>query len=59
MKNRKIIWSVFFIIGLVMILNSENWTRWIGRERDWVIAGVILSVVTGCGLLLELYKKRK
>ncbi len=59
MKNRKYIWIVLFIIGLLMILNSEEWTRWLGREKSWIIVGIILSVFSGIGILLEMYKKRK
>lgn len=58
MKNRQI-WIVLFIIGLVMILNSEEWTRWLGREMSWNIAGTVLSVISGAGILLEMYSKSK
>lgn len=59
MKSRKFIWIVLFIVGLAMILKSYDLARWIGSEMSCNIAGAILSVVSGSGLLLELYKKRK
>lgn len=60
MKNKVItIWAAAFIIGLIMILNKIQISRYVSDVNGVFTAGIILSVVSGLGLLLEMYGKRK
>ena len=58
-KNITITWAVAFIIGLFMILGKIQISRYISDLNGVFTAGIILSVVSGLGLLFELYGKRK
>lgn len=55
----KILWAVLFVLGLLMILNKINISRYISDLDGVFTAGVILSSVSGIGLLLEIYGDRK
>ena len=59
MKNKMIliIWAAAFIIGLFMILNKIRISRYVSDLNGVSTAGIILSVVSGMGLLFELYGK--
>lgn len=61
MKNKMIaaIWVAAFIIGIFMILNKIQISRYVSDLNGVSTAGIILSVVSGIGLLLEMYGKRK
>lgn len=61
MKNKMTaaIWVIAFVIGLIMILNKIQISRFVSDVNGVFTAGIILSVVSGIGLLLELYAKRK
>ncbi|MDY3928388.1 MAG: hypothetical protein SOZ34_03390 [Clostridia bacterium] len=61
MKNKMTaaIWAIAFVIGLIMILNKIQISRFVSDVNGVFTAGIILSVVSGIGLLLELYAKRK
>lgn len=61
MKNKMIttIWAAAFIIGLFMILNKIRISRYVSDLNGVFAAGIILSVFSGFGLLLEMYGKRK
>ncbi len=61
MKNKMIgtIWTAAFIIGLYMILNKIQISRYVSDFNRVFTAGIILSIVSGFGLLLELYGKKK
>lgn len=61
MKNKMIaaIWVAVFIIGIFMILNKIQISRYVSDLNGVSTAGIILSVVSGIGLLLEMYGKRK
>lgn len=61
MKNKMIttIWAAAFIIGLFMILNKIQISRYVSDLNGIFTAGIILSVVSGLGLLLELYGRQK
>lgn len=54
-----IIWAILFIIGLFVILNNMQISRYVSDLNGVLTAGIILSSVSGIGLLLELYGKRK
>lgn len=61
MKNKiiTITWAAVFVIGLIMILNKIQISRYVSDMNGVFTAGIILSVVSGSGLLLEMYGKRK
>ena len=61
MKNKivTITWAAAFIIGLFMILNKIQISRYVSDLNGVFTAGIILSIVSGLGLLLEMYGKRK
>jgi|GEM_PF-1710982 len=58
-KIAAIIWSVLLIIGLFMILNNIQISRYVSDLKGVFAAGTIFSSVSGLGLLLELYGKRQ
>ena len=58
MTKRKI-WIILFIIGIVMILGASEFSRFLANEINWYTAGIILSIVSGLGLLFEMYFRRK
>ena len=49
------IWIVLFIVGIVMILGASEFSRFLANEINWYTAGIILSVISGFGLLFEMY----
>ena len=53
MTKRKI-WIILFIIGIVMILGASEFSRFLANEINWYTAGIILSIVSGLGLLFEM-----
>lgn len=57
MIKRKI-WSVLFIVGIIMILGASGFSRFLANEINWYTAGIILSVISGLGLLFEMYFRR-
>ena len=61
MKNKiiTITWATAFIIGLFMILNKIQISRYVSDLNGVSTAGIILAVVSGIGLLLEIYGKKK
>ena len=61
MKNKMIaaIWAAAFVVGLLMILNKIQISRYVSDLNGVFTAGIILSVVSGLGLLFEMYVKRK
>ena len=52
------IWIVLFIVGIVMILGASEFSRFLANEINWYTARIILSVISGFGLLFEMYFKR-
>ena len=54
-----IIWTAAFAFGLIMILGRIQISRYVSDLNGIFTAGIILSVVSGFGLLLEMYGKRK
>lgn len=58
-KINALVWVVAFIIGLIMILNKIQISRYVSDLNGVFTAGIILSVVSGLGLLFELYGRRK
>lgn len=54
-----IIWAAAFAAGLIMILNKIQISRYVSDINGVFMAGIILSAVSGAGLLLEMYGRRK
>ncbi|MGN0178645.1 MAG: hypothetical protein ACI4DY_04285 [Monoglobaceae bacterium] len=61
MKNKciTVMWASAFIIGLIMILYKIQISRYVSDLNGVFTAGIILSIVSSLGLLLEMYGKRK
>lgn len=57
MKKRLTVWKAVFVLGIAIILFSYTLSRFTSNEYALVIAGSILSIWSGAGILLELYKK--
>lgn len=56
---RKIkMWIILFIVGIVMILGASEFSRFLANEINWYTAGIIVSVISGLGLLFEMYFRR-
>lgn len=53
----KKIWISSFITGLLMILNNTEISRYISDVNGIFAAGIILSLVSGIGLLMEMYRR--
>ena len=53
----KKIWIISFITGLLMILNKTEISRYISDVNGIFAAGIILSLGSGIGLLIEMYRK--
>ena len=53
----KKIWIISFITGLLMILNKTEISRYISDVNGIFAAGIILSLVSGIGLIIEMYRK--
>lgn len=53
-----VLWCVLFIIGIVMILGASEFSRYLANDLNWCIAGTILSVISGLGMLFEIYFKK-
>lgn len=57
--KRSTIWGILFALGLILILMQYEISRYIADSTAVFAAGIILAAVSGAGLLLELYGKRK
>ena len=51
-------WIMLFIVGIVMILGASEFSRFLANEINWYTAGIIVSVISGLGLLFEMYFRR-
>lgn len=51
-------WIILFIVGIVMILGASEFSRFLANEINWYTAGIIVSVISGLGLLFEMYFRR-
>ena len=48
-------WIVLFIVGIVMILGASEFSRLLANETNWYTAGIMVSAISGLGLLFEMY----
>lgn len=51
-------WIVLFIVGIVMILGASEFSRLLANETNWYTAGIMVSAISGLGLLFEMYFRR-
>lgn len=56
--NMKTIWTLLFVLGLVMIVFCPSISRYISDVPQLVISGGILAVISGIGLIFEMYIKK-
>lgn len=52
------IWIILFLVGIVLILGASEFSRFLANEINWYTAGIIVSVISGLGLLFEMYFRR-
>ncbi|MBQ7956371.1 MAG: hypothetical protein IJ282_11620, partial [Lachnospiraceae bacterium] len=54
-----IVWSVLFVLGLVMVLFRMDISRYLSDITALLVTGSILSVFSGAGMLMEWYKDKQ
>lgn len=54
-----IVWSVLFVLGLVMVLFRMDISRYLSDITGLLVTGSILSVFSGAGMLMEWYKDKQ
>lgn len=55
MKKEILIWKILFAVGLLVIVSSYNLSRWTGSELSLIVAGSVLSLVSGAGCICAKY----
>ena len=54
-----IVWSVLFVLGLVMVLFRMDISRYLSDITGLLVTGSILSVFSGAGMLIKWYKDKQ
>ena len=54
-----IVWSVLFVLGLVMVLFRMDISRYLSDITALLVTGSILSVFSGVGMLMERNKDKQ
>ena len=54
-----IVWSVLFVLGLVMVLFRMDISRYLSDITGLLVTGSILSVFSGAEMLMERYKDKQ
>lgn len=54
-----IVWSVLFVLGLVMALFRMDISRYLSDITGLLVTGSILSVFSGAGMLMKWYKDKQ
>ena len=54
-----IVWSALFVLGLVTILFRMDISRYLSDITALLVAGSILSVFSGAGMLMKWYKHKQ
>ena len=54
-----IVWSVLFVLGLVMVLFRMDISRYLSDITGLLVTGSILSVFSGAGMLMKWYKDKQ
>lgn len=57
--KKTIVWSVLFVLGLVMVLFRMDISRYLSDITGLLVTGSILSVFSGAGMLMEWYKDKQ
>ena len=57
--KKTIVWSVLFVLGLVMALFRMDISRYLSDITALLVTGSILSVFSGAGMLMERYKDKQ
>ena len=57
--KKTIVWSVLFVLGLVMVLFRMDISRYLSDITALVVTGSILSVFSGAEMLMERYKDKQ
>ena len=57
--KKTIVWSVLFMLGLVMVLFRMDISRYLSDITALVVTGSILSVFSGAEMLMERYKDKQ
>ena len=57
--KKTIVWSVLFMLGLVMVLFQMDISRYLSDITGLLVTGSILSVFSGAGMLMEWYKDKQ
>ena len=55
MKSRKVIWKALFALGLILMLARMEISRYLSDQTALLVAGGMLALVSGAGVLLEQY----
>ena len=54
-----IVWSVLFVLGLVMVLFRMDISRYLSDITGLLVTGSILSVFSGAGMPMKWYKDKQ
>ena len=54
-----LVWSVLFVLGLVMVLFRMDISRYLSDITGLLVTGSILSVFSGAGMLMKWYKDKQ
>ena len=54
-----IVWSVLFVLGLVMVLFRMDISRYLSDITALLVTGSILSLFSGAGMLMKWYKDKQ
>ena len=57
--KKTIVWSVLFVLGLVMVLFRMDISRYLSDITGLLVTGSILSVFSGAEMLMERYKDKQ
>ena len=57
--KKTIVWSVLFVLGLVMVMFRMDISRYLSDITGLLVTGSILSVFSGAGMLMEWYKDKQ
>lgn len=58
MKSRKAIWKALFALGLILMLARMEISRYLSDQTALLVAGGMLALLSGTGVLLEQYHNK-
>lgn len=59
MRPKWMVWAGLFVLGLLMVLCRMEISRYLSDAAALLVGGGILAAVSGAGLLLELYRRKR